>query len=45
MGIWYSVESAYQNRLIEKNTELLRATRKQQDDALRLAAQLIAQAG
>jgi len=45
VGIWYSVESAYQNRLIEKNTELLRATGKQQDDALRLAAQLIAQAG
>lgn len=45
VGVWFSVESAYQQRLIEQHGELLRAARRQLDDSLRLAAQLVTQAG
>ncbi|MEU9130039.1 hypothetical protein AB0D08_18340 [Kitasatospora sp. NPDC048540] len=43
VGIWFAVESAYQRSLMDGHEELLRAARSQQEDSLRLAAQLVAQ--
>ncbi|MGW2395379.1 hypothetical protein ACWCYY_02330 [Kitasatospora sp. NPDC001664] len=45
VGIWFAVESAYQRDLIEHNGELLRASRRQLDDSLRLAAGLVTPIG
>ncbi|MFJ9765137.1 hypothetical protein ACIRUY_15085 [Streptomyces erythrochromogenes] len=40
VGVWHTVQTAYQNRLIEKNAETLDLAKKQMEDRLRLAAQL-----
>ncbi|PZT75951.1 MULTISPECIES: hypothetical protein [unclassified Streptomyces] len=40
VGIWFTVETAYQKRLIEQNAETLDSVKKQLDARLRLAAQL-----
>ncbi|MFJ8042217.1 hypothetical protein ACIRBX_17110 [Kitasatospora sp. NPDC096147] len=45
VGIWFAVESAYQRELIEEHGELLRSSRRQLDDSLRLAAGLVAASG
>jgi hypothetical protein len=45
VGIWFAVESAYQRELIERHGELLRASRRQLDDSLRLAAGLVTAGG
>ncbi|MCJ0871133.1 hypothetical protein [Streptomyces sp. AP-93] len=42
VGIWYTVEVAYENRVIEQNAETLDRARKQLDARLKLAATLIA---
>ncbi|MEU9303938.1 hypothetical protein [Streptomyces sp. NPDC048269] len=42
VGIWYTVETAYQKRLIEQNAETLDRAKKQLDERMRLAASLIA---
>ncbi|MET9962959.1 hypothetical protein ABZ128_28495 [Streptomyces sp. NPDC006326] len=42
VGIWYTVEVAYQKRLIEQNAETLDRAKKQLDERLKLAASLIA---
>lgn len=40
VGVWHMVQTAYQNRLIEKNAETLDLAKKQMEDRVRLAAQL-----
>ncbi|MFD6969799.1 hypothetical protein [Streptomyces sp. NPDC059949] len=42
VGIWYTVELAYQKRVIEQNAETLDRAKKQLDERLKLAASLIA---
>lgn len=42
VGIWHTVEVAYQKRAIEENAETLDKARKQLDERMRLAASLIA---
>lgn len=42
VGTWYTVETAYQKQLIERNAETLDRARKQLDERMRLAASLIA---
>ncbi|MFD9410879.1 hypothetical protein ACFWBN_28180 [Streptomyces sp. NPDC059989] len=42
VGTWYTVEVAYQKRLVEKNAETLDRVRKQLDERMRLAATLTA---
>ncbi|MFA7762335.1 hypothetical protein [Streptomyces sp. NRRL S-448] len=42
VGIWYTVELAYQKRIIEQNAETLDLTKKQLDERMKLAASLIA---
>lgn len=44
VGVWFSVESAYQQRLIEQNSQQLDAVRKLLDDKLRNAARTLGQA-
>ncbi|WP_326658694.1 hypothetical protein [Streptomyces sp. NBC_00385] len=41
VGIYFAVQSAYQNRLIDKNAETLDLAKKQLTDRLKLAASLI----
>ncbi|MET8698505.1 hypothetical protein ABZW10_06510 [Kitasatospora sp. NPDC004723] len=41
VGIWSTVEAAYQQRLVEKNAETLRLARAQLDESLRLATSLL----
>ncbi|MFJ8012671.1 hypothetical protein [Streptomyces sp. NPDC096339] len=40
VGIWYTVEVAYQQRAIERNAETLDLAKKQLDERMKLAAQL-----
>ncbi|MDX3537429.1 hypothetical protein PV721_24275 [Streptomyces sp. MB09-01] len=40
VGVWHTVQTAYQKRVIEKNAETLDLAKKQMEDRLRLAAQL-----
>ncbi|MFC9296491.1 hypothetical protein ACFTWH_30705 [Streptomyces sp. NPDC057011] len=42
VGTWYTVEVAYQKRLVEQNAETLDRVRKQLDERMRLAATLTA---
>ncbi|MFJ4781498.1 hypothetical protein [Streptomyces sp. NPDC088762] len=42
VGTWYTVEVAYQKRLVEQNAETLDRVKKQLDERLRLAASLTA---
>lgn len=42
VGIWYTVELAYQKRVIEQNAETLDRVKKQLDERMKLAASLIA---
>ncbi|MGW0394553.1 hypothetical protein ACWDYJ_27435 [Streptomyces sp. NPDC003042] len=42
VGIWYTVETAYQKRLIEQNAETLDQVKEQLDERMRLAASLLA---
>ncbi|WP_328620630.1 hypothetical protein [Streptomyces sp. NBC_00354] len=42
VGTWYTVEIAYQKRLIEQNAETLDRAKKQLDERMKLAASLIA---
>ncbi|WP_327736772.1 hypothetical protein OG749_26390 [Streptomyces nojiriensis] len=42
VGIWYTVELAYQKRVIEQNAENLDRAKKQLDERMKLAASLIA---
>ncbi|MFJ8012674.1 hypothetical protein [Streptomyces sp. NPDC096339] len=42
VGIWYTVELAYQNRVIEKNAEKLDLVKRQLDERMKFAATLIA---
>lgn len=42
IGVYFAVQSAYQNRLIDKNAETLDLAKKQLADRLKLAASLIA---
>lgn len=42
VGIWSTVETAYQKRLIEQNAETLDQAKKQLDERMKLAASLIA---
>jgi len=44
IGVWFAVESAYQRRLIEQNSQQLDAVRKLLDDKLRNAARTLGQA-
>ncbi|GAB2995194.1 hypothetical protein GCM10023080_071950 [Streptomyces pseudoechinosporeus] len=41
VGIWSTVEAAYQERLIEKNAETLTLAKEQQEDRIKLANQLM----
>ncbi|MFI6898566.1 hypothetical protein ACIBM4_31070 [Streptomyces sp. NPDC050256] len=41
VGVYFAVQSAYQNRLIDKNAETLDLAKKQLTDRLKLAASLI----
>ncbi|MEU6298275.1 hypothetical protein [Streptomyces erythrochromogenes] len=42
VGIWHTVELAYQQRVIEQNAETLDRAKKQLDERLKLAASLVA---
>ncbi|MGW1770754.1 hypothetical protein [Streptomyces sp. NPDC002104] len=42
VGVWYTVETAYQKRLVEQNAETLDRAKKQLDERIKLAASLIA---
>ncbi|MCX5146206.1 MULTISPECIES: hypothetical protein [unclassified Streptomyces] len=42
VGTWYTVETAYQKRLIEQNAETLDRAKRQLDERMKLAASLIA---
>ncbi|MFE7560369.1 hypothetical protein [Kitasatospora sp. NPDC057500] len=42
VGIWYTVESAYETTLIEQNAEAMRAIRQDIDNRMKLAAQALA---
>ncbi|MFD8630813.1 hypothetical protein [Streptomyces sp. NPDC059533] len=42
VGIWYTVELAYQKRVIEQNAETLDRAKKQLDERMKLAASVIA---
>ncbi|MFD7258554.1 hypothetical protein [Streptomyces sp. NPDC059874] len=42
VGIWYTVEVAYQQRAIERNAETLDVAKKQLDERMKLAATLLA---
>jgi len=44
IGVWFAVEKAYQERLIEQNGQQLAAVRKVVDDELRNAARTLGQA-
>uniref|UniRef100_A0AAU2JSI7 PknH-like extracellular domain-containing protein n=1 Tax=Streptomyces sp. NBC_00049 TaxID=2903617 RepID=A0AAU2JSI7_9ACTN len=41
VGVWYTVEVAYQQRGIEQNAETLNTVKKQHEERMRLAASLI----
>jgi hypothetical protein len=40
IGVWYTVEVAYQEQLVEENAEMLNLAKSQHDERLRLAADL-----
>ncbi|MBT2450209.1 hypothetical protein J7F03_24660 [Streptomyces sp. ISL-43] len=40
VGVWFSVETAYQKRVIEQNAEMLDLAKKQHEERMRLAATL-----
>ncbi|MFD9307208.1 hypothetical protein ACFWCB_31830 [Streptomyces sp. NPDC060048] len=40
VGVWYSVETAYQKRVIEQNAEMLGLAKRQHEERMRLAATL-----
>ncbi|MFF7457630.1 hypothetical protein [Kitasatospora sp. NPDC008115] len=42
VGIWYTVESAYETTLIEQNAEAMRAVKQDIDNRMKLAAQALA---
>ncbi|MFD9723954.1 hypothetical protein [Streptomyces sp. NPDC059072] len=42
VGVWHTIQTAYQKQLIEENAETLDLAKKQMEDRLRLAAQVVA---